>query len=257
MRVMASTSDQPPALPNPASPVTADSDYDSIHAAVMETARGRWFLSEYARRNRTADTGTLLTAIGRIESLIQERGEDAAVPAVEAAQPAVAMPQEAMPQEAIGQARDLLVLLHNQLRDIAESLIECGAPSFLTNDLKRRIADLLQIAERLGEPAEDIAVDEAEVFDVAPELQAAPLMASGPEAEFAESREPEIIEAREPEAIAAFEPEVIDSAAPEMITADPELIAPEPELILTPEPKRDPFADIRALSDAEKIALFT
>ena len=38
----------------------ADSDYDSILRAVMETARGRWFLHEYVRRNRNADTSTLL-----------------------------------------------------------------------------------------------------------------------------------------------------------------------------------------------------
>ena len=29
--------------------------YEQIEAAVMETSRGRWFLNEYARRNRHAD----------------------------------------------------------------------------------------------------------------------------------------------------------------------------------------------------------
>ncbi|HEY0293198.1 MAG TPA: hypothetical protein VGC51_12860 [Hansschlegelia sp.] len=32
-------------------------DYEAIADAVMETARGRWFLAEYARRNRAAETG--------------------------------------------------------------------------------------------------------------------------------------------------------------------------------------------------------
>ena len=36
----------------------------------METARGRWFLSEFARRNRTADTAMLLKALDRIESAV-------------------------------------------------------------------------------------------------------------------------------------------------------------------------------------------
>src|SRR3954453_19931195 len=45
-------------------------DYDAIEAAVMETARGRWFLGEFARRNRTADTNLLLEAIGRLEQAI-------------------------------------------------------------------------------------------------------------------------------------------------------------------------------------------
>lgn len=52
----------------------SQSDYAAIEAAVMETARGRWFLSEYARRNRTADTDVLLDAIGRLEKVVtQER----------------------------------------------------------------------------------------------------------------------------------------------------------------------------------------
>ena len=36
----------------------------------METARGRWFLAEYARRNRNADTTMLLKALDRIEASI-------------------------------------------------------------------------------------------------------------------------------------------------------------------------------------------
>jgi chemotaxis regulatin CheY-phosphate phosphatase CheZ len=52
-----------------------EADYEAIEGAVMETARGRWFLAEYARRNRSADTETLLTAIGRIESIVREERE--------------------------------------------------------------------------------------------------------------------------------------------------------------------------------------
>ena len=56
----------PPALP-------AEGDYDALRAAVMHSARGRWFLEEYARRNRQADTQAVLAAIERIEAVI--RGE--------------------------------------------------------------------------------------------------------------------------------------------------------------------------------------
>lgn len=45
-------------------------DYDAILAAVSETPRGRWFLAEYARRNRSADTDAVLGEIGRLEALI-------------------------------------------------------------------------------------------------------------------------------------------------------------------------------------------
>jgi len=45
-----------------------EADYEAIEGAVMETARGRWFLAEYARRNRNADTTMLLKALDRIEA---------------------------------------------------------------------------------------------------------------------------------------------------------------------------------------------
>jgi hypothetical protein len=57
----------------PAAP-PVKSDYDAICAAMMETERGRWFLTEYARRNRHADTAMVLAAIARIESVIRGEG---------------------------------------------------------------------------------------------------------------------------------------------------------------------------------------
>jgi hypothetical protein len=45
----------------------SEEDYDAISEAFMETSRGRWFLGEYARRNRNADTRMVLDAVARIE----------------------------------------------------------------------------------------------------------------------------------------------------------------------------------------------
>src|SRR5215213_2805781 len=45
----------------------SEEDYAAIREAFMETSRGRWFLSEYARRNRNADTRMVLDAVARIE----------------------------------------------------------------------------------------------------------------------------------------------------------------------------------------------
>ena len=54
-----------------------EADYDAICATVMESARGRWFLQEYARRNRNADTRVVLDAIERIEAVIRgDRGRE-------------------------------------------------------------------------------------------------------------------------------------------------------------------------------------
>ena len=54
-----------------------EEDYAAIAEAFMETSRGRWFLTEYAKRNRNADTRMVLDAVARIEqSLTDQREED-------------------------------------------------------------------------------------------------------------------------------------------------------------------------------------
>lgn len=50
-------------------PLSLD-DYEAIAAAVQETERGRWFLAEYARRNRAADTAQVLEALSGLERKI-------------------------------------------------------------------------------------------------------------------------------------------------------------------------------------------
>ncbi|MGL4240738.1 MAG: hypothetical protein ACRCTI_06455 [Beijerinckiaceae bacterium] len=52
-----------------------EADYDAIQAAVMETERGRWFLSEFARRNRHAETETLVAHLARIERAVSAHRE--------------------------------------------------------------------------------------------------------------------------------------------------------------------------------------
>lgn len=48
----------------------SEADYEAISEAFMETSRGRWFLKEYARRNRNADTAMVLEAVARIETAV-------------------------------------------------------------------------------------------------------------------------------------------------------------------------------------------
>lgn len=59
-------------MPPHSPPMLNQADYAAIEEAVLETARGRWFLAEYARRNRQADTQILLTAIGRLEDVVRD-----------------------------------------------------------------------------------------------------------------------------------------------------------------------------------------
>lgn len=56
----------------------SEEDYAAIHAAFMETSRGRWFLGEYAKRNRNADTRLVLDAVARIEESLTAQKEAAA-----------------------------------------------------------------------------------------------------------------------------------------------------------------------------------
>lgn len=56
----------------------ADIEYEAIEEAIMQNPRGRWFLTEYARRNRAADTDKLLEAIDRLYNAALETREHVA-----------------------------------------------------------------------------------------------------------------------------------------------------------------------------------
>ena len=42
-------------------------DYETIEAAVMETVKGRWFLMEFARRNRSHEMAQIRETLARME----------------------------------------------------------------------------------------------------------------------------------------------------------------------------------------------
>jgi hypothetical protein len=84
----------------------SETDYEAIEAAVMETSRGRWFMAEFAKRNRQADTLQLLGAISRIERVVS-----ASVAAAD-------MPQAAGEPE-VGEAAALIADLRIDLERIS------------------------------------------------------------------------------------------------------------------------------------------
>src|SRR4051812_41581715 len=51
-----------------------DAEYDAIYATVSETAQGRRFLEEYARRCRPTETEATLAAIERMQAVIRDGG---------------------------------------------------------------------------------------------------------------------------------------------------------------------------------------
>lgn len=129
------TSDDKPAVPAASSGAgrdiahVLDPDYEAILAAVTETARGRWFLDEYARRNRTADTRALLSALQRLEKSI--------------ARPAAQVSAHAPASESDAIARDLEALKDTLRR----ARIEIAAvPRYNEDGALRRSADAVDFA---------------------------------------------------------------------------------------------------------------
>jgi hypothetical protein len=118
----------------------SEADYDAIREAFMETARGRWFLSEYAKRNRNADTRMVIDAVERIEQNFTAQKQYTSTGLVDALGAISALISETKsivgealpdPAEMLGAARDGARVT----REVAAALRQCGADP--------RISDLL------------------------------------------------------------------------------------------------------------------
>ena len=153
-----------------------EADYDAISAAFMETSRGRWFLGEYAKRNRNADTRMVLDAVARIEENLaaQKQASDDRLPAAlvairhavdeakdAAAQAGVRTEQSLAPIRSAAQTiREILMRLREigadgriyDLMDSQVSVIEagCGEPGLA--DVKTALNAAFDLIERrIGE----------------------------------------------------------------------------------------------------------
>jgi hypothetical protein len=60
-----------PLRQTPVAAEPSEADYAEFCATVMASGRGRWFLAEYARRHRKADTDAVLAALHRIEDMVR------------------------------------------------------------------------------------------------------------------------------------------------------------------------------------------
>ncbi len=65
--------------------------FESLEAAVLETQRGRWFLEEYARRQRSAETLAILEILKKLENSITN---SSFLPAPKSPEPAPALKTE-------------------------------------------------------------------------------------------------------------------------------------------------------------------
>lgn len=57
---------------SPATAEDSEAEYRAIESALLESARGRWFLAEHGRRARRLDSALLEDAIGRLQTSIRQ-----------------------------------------------------------------------------------------------------------------------------------------------------------------------------------------
>ncbi len=53
-------------------PLDVETEYRAIEAALLETARGRWFLAEHSRRSRRIETFELESALSQLKSSLRD-----------------------------------------------------------------------------------------------------------------------------------------------------------------------------------------
>ena len=110
-----------------------------IEQAVMETARGRWFLLEYARRQRAAETQRLTDAVDRLEAMMAGGPAATAEPQVT---PQVTLQVAPQAERAPVAPAEANAALAERLSDIAWRLREDGADPALCTELEREAAGL-------------------------------------------------------------------------------------------------------------------
>lgn len=157
----------------------SQADYDAIEAAVMETARGRWFMAEYAKRNRQADTLQLLESIQRIERVVgaglQESGRDDNLAEAAELIGDLRADLERISGKADGRgsglaaqieaAADTIIAATESIQEAAWALREAGADEALCNRLDQRSAEISNatgivdaLVQRIDKIADTIAM---------------------------------------------------------------------------------------------------
>jgi hypothetical protein len=230
-------------------PAIVEDDYQSVCAALSETERGRDFLAEFARRNRNADTELVLAALNRLETSI--RAEGTALDRLR------------------GEMRVLLIAIKLARPEIdAASPLNKAAKLITLLDMLERRIDVLAEGKPVGEALPTQEPDAAPAtLSVVPPSDEPELPIPSPTS--AQLREILLVQTGTEEV--AF----IGDAAGRARTAEPdegETVAPPATVPAAPVtaaadisaaktattlPTVDPLAPIMALSEVERIALFT
>jgi hypothetical protein len=288
--------DEPLALSTIPSTAPADGDYDAICAALRQSERGRQFLEEHARRNRDAEAGTVIGAIAPVKTVIRDgpaqQTQTDALAAVERLQDLAWTMREHGLDAATCEHIEILastILSASWLRDPNDRRAQTLSEAL--GHLERRIDSMIAAAKEGATahpeaPSEETAGPIKEASEpteprslrsdsgdagALPTEQAPDTNTPGLATEATSVRVPTMWEPR-PEPVgrstplphpvgwiaeidedlfAAPTPPVVSQPAPAAPLAGVAGSAP------TSSPRSDPLAALKALSDDEKIALFT
>jgi hypothetical protein len=131
-----------------------EEDYAAIAEAFMETSRGRWFLTEYAKRNRNADTRMVLDAVARIEqSLTAQREENLEREASLQREEGLSAQQAAEAVAAAAAAQERLTEALAAIRSSVEAAEESAVEALDSLALEQRLAPVRKGARVLREIA--------------------------------------------------------------------------------------------------------
>jgi hypothetical protein len=222
-----------------------EADYHAFCTALSESARGRAFLAEYARRNRNADTRPLLSAIERLQISL-------------AADPAA--PAEVLIKQKLRALLDDIAMAQNEI-EASVMAIRTAKLADLIARVEHRLVEIMTPAmdraprEPLPpsppeEPAEEARAHLAVVpLSDQPELPIpSPAVAQPPPIALVRTDPAmeEVAFAEPQPAVPVNEPKAAPPAAPPF----------PPAPVKAPMPT-DPLAAIMTLSEEERIALFT
>ena len=124
-----------------------EADYDAIEAAVMETARGRWFLIEYDQRRRAVETSQLLEAVSRLERAVSTGVQPVLMPPPK--QAALPAPIAGPPPQATA--------IGERLQDIAWNMRERGFDDAICGAIEEQARLVRALHEPAGTPAQAFA----------------------------------------------------------------------------------------------------
>jgi hypothetical protein len=230
-----------------------EQDYDAIREAFMETARGRWFLGEYAKRNRNADTRMVLDAVAKIEEtlaaqrqpVVEDRLPEALIEIRRAIREAETIAIAAFDPAAIEASLAPIPRGVRIIKEISWRWREIGADGRICDLIDSQLASIESACGQIS--TIDPRVELKAAFDLLRERIEQTEGGAVPQAERsspapAQESPPPVAEAAPVEAA----PEAMASEAPVAFTEMPQEATPEPEAAL------EETGTIEALAMAEQ-----